>query len=353
MGKKLTIVGGYPPPYGGVTVHVQRLAEIASAEFHVEVLDLYSNANDNLLNVRRCGIKKPFNLFRAMSILFSNGSDLAHFHVSAMGNFTMAGYPLLWSLRSRTRKIITIHSGSFSEHYRRSSLWAKWTFVRLLRKFDHIITVNSDQKKLLEILGLPPDKISVIPAFLPPVITENATIGAHIEELRKNTDRIILVSGYALRYYGFDVVLDAIDECETPVKLGVIFVFYNKYDDNYVAELERRLEAGYNFKIFKDMAPEEFSYLLSLVDIYVRATDRDGDAVALREAAYFGKQIIASDCVSRPNGALLFKTMIPSSLQEALSKVLTNHELGLINFDFQKNVTDIRYLYKKLIGDCQ
>lgn len=353
MGKKLTIIGGYPPPYGGVTVHVQRLADVVAADYEVEVLDLYSSVNDNLHNVRRCGKKKPLNLLRAMSTLFFDVSNLVHFHVSAMGNFTLAGYPMLWSLRARTKKIITIHSGSFAEHYRRSPVWAKWAFIRLLRKFDHIITVNYDQKQLLENIGIFPDKISVIPAFLPPIVTTTPAIGIHIEELRKKTDRILLVSGYALKYYGFDVVLDAIDAYEAPDKLGIVFVFYNKYDDTYVAELERRLGTGYNFKIFKDMVPEEFSYLLSLVDIYVRATDRDGDAVALREAAYFGKQIIASDCVSRPNGALLFKTMTPSSLQEALSKVMTNHEIGLINFNFQKNVTDIRNLYKKLIGACQ
>lgn len=354
MGKKLTIIGGYPPPYGGVSVHIQRLAEIAAAEFDVEIIDLYSDAKDKSPNVRCCGAKKPFNLFRAMNFLFSAGSDLVHFHVSAMGNFTVAGYPMLWSLRSRTQKIITIHSGSFAEQYQRSSAWQKKIFAHLLKKFDHVITVNGDQQKLLESMGISPGKISVIPAFLPPIVTKAPAIGIQVEELRKKSERLVLVSGYALRYYGFDVVLDAIDAIEASAgKPGVIFVFYNKYDYAYVAELEKRLVAGYNFRIYKDMSPEEFSYLLSLADIYVRATDRDGDAVALREAAYFGKQLIASDCVDRPTGVLLFETMTPRSLQEALAKALTNTEIGLVNFDFQKNVTEITNIYKKLTGCCQ
>lgn len=66
------------------------------------------------------------------------------------------------------------------------------------------------------------------------------------------------------------------------------------------------------------------------------------DAVALREAAYFGEQIIASDCVVRPVGALLFETMNYVSLKNSLATALENPEMGLVDFDFQKNMVESR-----------
>ena len=52
----------------------------------------------------------------------------------------------------------------------------------------------------------------------------------------------------------------------------------------------------------------------------MRATDRDGDAVAIREASYFGKTVIASDCVERPSGTILFRTGDAESLAGALAQ---------------------------------
>jgi len=287
---------------------------------------------------------------KAVYHLFHSEADLVHFHISAIGNFYMAGFPLIWSAQASTCKVLTIHSGSFSEKLNQSNYLKKAAFKYLLKKIDHIIVVNESQKAFLGHLDLPLDKISVVPAFLPPVVKKNDQLKNDVCQLRTKSDVLILVSGYALWYYGFHVVIEALKNLGSIDKsISVIFAFYNSYDESYVTELKADLADNFPHLIYRDLCPDEFAYLLSLIDIYVRPTDRDGDAVALREAAYFGKQVIASDCVQRPEGTLLFKTMDAASLSQAVIKVIECKSSGCISFDFEINKLKLLDIYSTLL----
>lgn len=348
---RVLIVGGFPPPFGGVTVHIQRLFEIISKDNSAEVIDFYgSRGTPDIPAIVRCGTRKPLNLAKAVCHIFNNGADLIHFHISAIGNFCIAGFPLIWSARTSTPKVLTIHSGSFLEIFNKANFLKKTAFRYLAKKIDHIIVVNEKQKDILRHLDLPVDRVSVIPAFLPPVAKRAIGLERDISGLRSKSDVLILVSGPALRYYGFHTALEALRSLRGINRnISLIFAFYTAYDEPYVTELEAGLSGGFPHLVYRDLRPDEFSYLLSLVDIYIRATDRDGDSVALREAAYFGKQIIASDCVQRPEGAVLFKTMDPDSLGQAIARVIESESLGHIEFDFESNKLKLLNIYSTLL----
>jgi glycosyltransferase involved in cell wall biosynthesis len=129
---------------------------------------------------------------------------------------------------------------------------------------------------------------------------------------------------------------------------SVAICLYNTYDDNYVGELEESASRLPGVTIFRDLSAAEFGSLLALADAYVRATNRDGDAVAIREAAHYGKPVVASDCVVRPDGCRLFRTGDPESLSEALRAVLRDAGAGIVATDGK--VTD-RYidLYRRCL----
>jgi glycosyltransferase involved in cell wall biosynthesis len=48
--------------------------------------------------------------------------------------------------------------------------------------------------------------------------------------------------------------------------------------------------------------------MISASDVFVRPTFTDGDSISVREALSLGIPVIASDCVERPDGVVLFKT---------------------------------------------
>jgi glycogen synthase len=315
MGEQIVLVGSYPPPYGGCSVHVQRLQRALRDHFQVDVIDVYGApqaADDG--SVLRCGVR-PVGVLRALTALRRSRAPIVHFHVSGMDKFLWASYPLLFSLAPTARPIITVHGGAFVKSFESGPSWRRATIRNVLRRFHRIITVNHDQRRFVEHLGIESGRIKVVPAFLPPVVSESARAREALASLG-DCRRIVVTSGCGLPHYGLHVILDALERFEAGERTGAILCVYDSYDERYIAELARR--RGVRCTIVRDLAPAEFAWVLQRGDVYVRATDRDGDAIAIREASYFGKPVIASDCVERPPGTILFRTGDAESLASAL-----------------------------------
>lgn len=356
---RLAFVGVYPPPYGGVSVHVQRAAQLAQGRFDVEVIDGYAPPSlpiaPTSVPVYRCGAGgAPMRLLRVMGHLGRRRRDLVHFHVSALRNFAIAAFPLLGSLPEGTSKLITVHGGRLISNYERRGAVEQRLVDTVLRQFDHCIAVNEDQVRFLERIGVDPHRISCIPAFLPPTPVPDAAIDAKVELLRKTAGDLLLVSGFALRHYGIDVAIDALRllHRETGAKPGLVVILYTEYDSAYLAEIERGLaEYGSEHSLlFRDLSPDVFSYLLSLVDVFLRPTTTDGDAVTVREAGYLRKQIIASDCVARPRGVALFETGNASSLRREIERALSDRSYGQTSFGSDDSAAKLMAIYERLLG---
>lgn len=320
MQHSLMLVGSYPPPYGGCSVHVERLRRAVASEFDVVVVDPYGAKrgirDDKLI---RCGIARPGGVLRALLTLRNARPAIVHFHVAGMGAFLFAAYPLLAALPASARKVITIHSGSFVARFEHGAAWRRAILSNLLRRFDRIVTVNDAQRVFLERLGIEEAKLTVVPAFLPPVARASARARAVLASVG-DCDRIVISSGYGVPHYGFHVILEALASDRTPRgRTGLILCTYNIHDEVYVSGLNAELAARGSSTLVRDLDPGEFAWLLQRCDIYVRATDRDGDAVAVREASYYGKVAIASDCSTRPVGVMLFETGNARSLAAQLA----------------------------------
>ncbi|XXX75091.1 glycosyltransferase family 4 protein [Sorangium sp. So ce134] len=355
---RLAFVGVYPPPPGGVSVHVLRAAHLAQGRFDVEVIDGYAPPSlpiaPTAFPVYRCGAgSAPMRLLRVMAHLGRRRRDLVHFHVSTLRNFATVAIPLFWSLPRGTSKLITVHGGRLISNYERSGAAERRLVDAVLRRLDHCIAVNEDQARFLERIGVAPRRVSCIPAFLPPTPVPDAGIGAKVESLRKTAGALLLVSGVALRHYGIDVAIDALRllHRETGAKPGLVVSLYAEHDSAYLAEIERGL-AGYGSEhslLFRDLGPNDFSYLLGLVDVFLRPTTTDGDAVTVREAGYLRKQIIASDCVARPEGAALFATGDARSLRRAIERALSDRSYGQASPGSDDNAAKLMAVYERLL----
>jgi glycosyltransferase involved in cell wall biosynthesis len=307
-------------------VHVMRLREALRDTFHVEVIDLYSRRSKaDEREIVRCGRRRPLNAVRAVLALLRRPAPLVHFHVAGMDAFLYAIFPLLAALRRSTKKIVTIHSGSFVARFERGPAWRRTLLRYVLRRFDRVVAVSQEQRIFLERIGIERRRIAVVPAFLPPIARETVRVREALQ-LLAGCGRIVVSSGYGLPYYGFECAIDALESLERGRRdCGLIFCMYNTYDEEYVARLERRFAGNIRGLILRDLAPDEFAWILQRCDVYVRATDRDGDAVAIREAQYYGKMVIASDCVERPAYVRLFKTNDSVSLAHALYEADTTN----------------------------
>lgn len=352
------LIGAYPPPYGGNSIHVQRLKQLCDSKgIECIVLSLYGNTHksDEKDVVRITGnrIFKVLRLIARIRKFRGPKHSIVHIHVTAVENFQFAGIPILYACKS-FQKVITIHGGNFVEDYDESNFLRKRLTRYLLRKFEKIITVNDDQRDLLtNEFGINARKIITVPAFLPPTSNGNFRFRENtdlirVKEFKSRFDILGLAAGYILRFYGFHDILDSLRlVSKHGIKFGLIFVFYTEVDTKYESELMGRINGNPNILILKNLKPELFIEVLKHCDVFIRPTYFDGDSVALREAAYLQKQIVASDSVKRPSGCVLFKTGSPDDLAKKIVDITNNKNLGVVPDAGVDNGERIVSIYKK------
>lgn len=338
----ILIIGPYPPPLGGNSVHVQRLHALLQASgYKSHVLNVFSMSSENsdfpeVTNI----VPKWRNVQKIIQFaLKTRLNTVVHIHVSAMRRFRWFA-PVLLLLFIRQSKIITIHSGSFSVNSN------KVVIRIILFLFSHIITVNDTQKKWLLDIGIDQKKISVIPAFIPEVISDDP-IPKDIEQVAQQKT-LVITSGYLTELYNYEILINIIKYLPVQ-KYHFIFAFYNIIDKNYQHHLMNLLCNHPNVTILYDQNPRVFVKILSKCDIYVRATKTDGDAVAIREALYLGKFVFASDSVQRPDECFLFNGNHEDSLLD-LFKKYDSRNLSVVegkSFDYFKNILNIYYNVSK------
>jgi glycosyltransferase involved in cell wall biosynthesis len=319
MGEDVLLVGSYPPPFGGCSVHMARLHHALARDRSVSVVDMYGAPRlDDAAGILRLGSPRALRVPRTIAALRRLRSPIVHFHASSMDAFLLIAHPMLSLLGRDSRSIVTIHGGAFVDRFKAGPGWRRGLLRGVLRRFDRVVAVNGEQEQFMAQLGVAPDRMRVIPAFLPPVAEHSGRVQAALASLA-HCERTLVTSGSGLAYYGFHVVLEGLRILRrNGRRLGLVICLYHTVDDAYIASL--RAEYGdVDFTIVRDFAPPEFAALLAAAGGYVRATDRDGDAVAVREAMYFGVPVFASHCAPRPAGVIVFPTGDASALAGALT----------------------------------
>ena len=93
------------------------------------------------------------------------------------------------------------------------------------------------------------------------------------------------------------------------------------YNDYIV---RNKISLGSNIKL---LIATKFSFVnvIRVSHCFIRATTTDGDSLSIREALYLSKDVICSDCVSRPSGCILY----PTNDYSSLFNIITNYKLSI------------------------
>lgn len=304
--KTIAEIGVYPPPVGGISIHVARLCD------HLEQQDvpfiIYDGNGDNGVKDRAV-IPIPEVEQWSWRYLRQRNEDIIHNHFL---RWQMRFALSLLKLKGK-RIIHTIHSlRNDGEHLG----FAQKMMVRLTGLLsDHFIAVSEEIKdKLLE-LHIPERKISVIPAFIPPGEKEAAVqIPDYITAFFDRYPRVITANGgvgnlhNGHELYGLDLCLDMfIQLAREDQELGFVYCITHVVDEDILERYKERIIAhGLESRCLLVQEKVPFYPLLQRSALFVRPTASDGDAISLREALYFGTPAVASDVVKRPNGVITF-----------------------------------------------
>jgi len=293
---KLLLVGPFPPPHGGVSVHVLTLQNLLTKSGTLcRVLNIIPGApkSDRYISIR----------------------GRLHF-VLLLSMFTLRGWPLHVHINGHNTKswlvafvagvvgiagpgtILTIHSGMspiYLSSRRSAGLLARTTS----RFYRRIIAVNSEIKDALCSLSVPEAQIEIQAAFLPLPVVDVKLPGA-FESWSQTHDPVISTALFFRPEYGFGVLVQAISELRKKhPRLGCVVM----------GDSEARPE-GLPPHLFAigDVPHESCLAMIERSDMFVRPTFSDGDAISVREALSLGTPVVASDVVRRPEGTLCFKT---------------------------------------------
>lgn len=320
----IVIIGPYPPPIGGIAMHAQRLAErcLASGQ-ECHLVDPYGSPSDQEPPwVVRFRGSRGVRFTQMVLWLIRNPYYLVHIHVSAMDKFLAVGLLIYLSTLKARLRVITIHSGSFVRKVESRNRFMKWIAADLLGRYDHVIVVNKHQQKFLsDFLKVKPEKIHVIPAFIPSK-SGTRVLPDSVKSIRK-CPFLVVGSGYATRLYAHELLLEAVARLQNEgINIGLVIAVYTQYEEPYFSELKERTSRMPNTLLLEELDQKTFNAILEQADMYVRTARFDGDSVAVREALFHGCRVVASDCVERPEACNIFATDDADSLYMTMKRVM-------------------------------
>ncbi|HYC21788.1 MAG TPA: glycosyltransferase [Candidatus Bathyarchaeia archaeon] len=352
--RRITLIGGYPPPYGGNSAHLERLADRLLLDGHaLAVIDPYSAMIAVASAGRRLAVAPPPHgrlrgWLRLVGAMRGHApGSVVHVHMSAGGRFYRVAPVLLGATRGAVKRILTVHSGSFERELEALDGWNRRLALAALGAFDDVICVNPRQRELLR--PLVRSRLHVIPAYLPVSRAAGRELPDPLRRLREAVDLLVVTSGYGTAIYDYATVVRAVELAQSRLRarLGLVVATYATWNaDSWtrtVASLERTSVPAI---ATTDLDPEQFLLLLAQARIYVRATLTDGDAVAIREAASLGVQVLASDAVARPPGSALFATRSADELALLIVRAAEDRDVGRLPPDaFADHYASIRSIY--------
>lgn len=319
----VTLIGSYPPPYGGVSVHIKRLKTYLEQQgVDVTVLaDPGSGSDGERVIATRLGF--PWYLKQALP----GGRGLIHFHTSGIESARLRALSLL--ARCGRKVVVTLHSLR-----EREDGGSRKSGAAALRPFARIICVGpAVQDRLLE-LGIPEDRLRVIPPYLPPDPTDEArrAIEPEVDRFLRARRPIFTASAYRLIFhdnqdvYGLDLCIDLCRELLSDhSQLGFVFALPEIGDASYFAAMQERIAtSGIGEHFCFARSATEYWPIIERSTILVRPTTTDSYGVSVMEAINLGVPAIASDVCRRAPGAVLFRSRDLESLLETSRRVLDN-----------------------------
>ncbi|HUA49257.1 MAG TPA: glycosyltransferase [Solirubrobacteraceae bacterium] len=297
------LVGPYPPPYGGISAHVQRLARsIQAAGLSAGVLNHFQGqAADRMVigELHRNAWRYWWAVRQARA-----RARVVHYHHSRWSTLLATALAVR---RGGNGTVATIHGRELDPFLRTRVPGVAPVTRAALRSFDVLVAVSVEIESSLRDVGRP---VKVIPAYLP----------AHDEQVRASPRAAaflrrginLVVAAYRLTtddrgrtIYGLETALGAFASA-APVRpeLQLAVFLANEPSSHHERELLHNLIAAVHDEHIRSriavFCGEPLTPAFALTAVYLRPTLTDGDAVSIREAIAAGVPVVASDVVRRP-----------------------------------------------------
>lgn len=316
----ILLVGTFPPPIGGVTVHVKRLLTLLSNNRKdVTFFDIRDFAGNKKNNVK---------------IYITTINRLRKESNNAIIHYQLNNWLELFVICILCHKSYKIYTTVHSFRWNEYNLIVKMAF-RLCEKASKIQYVAPSQsiKEELVYRGVETKKINIISTYLPPAKEEyKERVPKEIMSFLKRTNNIIVLANASKLYkdksgidvYGMDMCIEACYRLKTHS-----FIFcVPQYDTKYMLECKksiRKYDLQDRFYIYTGLT--NLVPILKSVDCFVRPTSTDSYGISVAEAINVGVPSIASDVCEREEGTIIFKSRDIDDFCKKLQKIKKNNKV--------------------------
>lgn len=309
--QNIAVLGVYPPPLGGVSIHIQRVTDF-----------LVQHANKiHMFNVeRRLRLFFPLYILRLVFWLLARRKiDQIHYH-GTYAQYSNLELACIAMLKKIIRATIVVIDHDCRHMYRRSALSRRLYAWALRYGSCHVVCIGQATLQSYQDNEISLDSYSVESAFLPPFELAHARIvesylsslSIFMKEytplLMANAAHNMIVNGKDI--YGLDLCIEMLTcICRTYPDVGLIIGLPLVHDvRHYAFFLSSMKDAGVAEHVYILHGNKELWPLFKKVDLFMRPTRSDGDSISIREALYFHVPVVASDVCERPDGVYLFKS---------------------------------------------
>ena len=323
----LSLLAGYPPPYGGVANHVLRLSDLLDrSDVEHVIYNAVSESTDGrrvvsvAKNRRRWLLKYAVTAPERVVYLFS-----ARLEAWLVGAF-MA--------RTRSKRVIVRLRNQALPRYLRDPR-TRHTAAWCLRQMTRVVAVSRALADAAREAGVTEERIIHQPGFLPPPTRADGDDGLSRSQrtFLSNHTPLIAANGKVgwhdgTDLYGLDHMVELVARLkETHPRIGLAISFWDHLpaDEQRLNDLRRRAtELGVRDQILFHTESRPFVPVLERSDLFIRPTCTDGDANSVREALFLGVPAIASDVVERPDGTVLHRTRDFDQMLERVQATLAS-----------------------------
>jgi len=308
---RIALIGPYPPPIGGIAVHIQRMEKRLKDEGYS--VTVYPNIST-----------QKWLLFHGLEIL---KLDVLHFHEFGwfnrllLGCLSFLGAPVA----------LTLHGESIRKELLTLPYLFSWLLRWSLKQIPAILTVNPEIREFLLEQGIDPERVEAIHTFLLPS-TDLEALPIKREQFLRTHHPVLAVSGFRIipyrdnDLYGIKLSLSLCDRLKDKFPdLGLLIYLAEIGDDDYFTQLQETLATKNLERKVEWVIGESLLPILPRLSIFVRPTYEDGYGLSIAEALYFGVPTIASDVCKRPAGTILFRVGDLTDFYSKVSFALSNY----------------------------
>lgn len=344
---QILLIGPYPPPHGGISVHVAQARRLLKQEGHdCRVLNLHRGSAPSAEYI---SVRSAWDL---LSIVWDCGKRkwIVHCHING---HNLRSWLVAWlcgfaGFRSPAR-LLTIHSGlapAYLEHENGGSRFLAWLTCSL---YHRIICVSPEVEEAVHSLGISQKRLDLLPAFLPGS-HERVELPVWLQEWISSHRPLLCTALCFLPEYGFGNLVEALEVLRHRFpRLGCLVL-----GGGAQAEEGRSLVRKHGLEdvtaLLGDVDHDLALTLMARSHLFVRATLKDGDAVSVREALSLGVPVVATNVGMRPQGTVLCRPGDPADLVSKIVAVLSERrdEAQTLSVPSPEGFRQLLQIYRRL-----